>query len=74
MSVKKAAEAMAHLYVWDVVSGILEGAATPDRGGPRHAAACKKVLSICNEMKRHALHQYDTAAEKITGQQKEGGQ
>lgn len=42
----KAAEALAHLYVWDTVVSILEGSATPSRQDAKSSKEVDKVICI----------------------------
>lgn len=59
--VKKAADAMAALYVWDCVTSILEGGASPDRLGRREHRDVLRVIKIANAAKQRMLIAYDNA-------------
>lgn len=61
---KVAAEALAHLYVYDTVVEILEGSTAPDRD----ASAVKpveRIVAICKKEQQRLLRKYDRAMEGI---------
>jgi len=70
----KAAEALAHLYVWDSVISILEGGSTPDR---QDAKSAKAVARVINTAKREcerllAIHDKHMAAMRYRDEQEKG--
>lgn len=52
---RKAAETMAHMYVWETVLSILHGSATPDRQDAKAGREVQRVTRIArSEIKRLA--------------------
>ncbi|MGS1115970.1 hypothetical protein [Castellaniella sp. UC4442_H9] len=60
--IEEAAEAMSALYVWDCVTSILEGSASPARMGGREEADVQRVIKIASAAQQRMLKAYDRAA------------
>lgn len=60
-NLQKAASTLAHLYVFDVITTILEGSPTPDREDDIAARQVKKILDICSKEKVRLLRKFDKA-------------
>lgn len=69
---QKAASTLAHLYVFDVITTILEGSPTPDREDDIAARQVKRILDICSKEKIRLLRKFDKALAATTPDAGEG--